>query len=622
MNDNFHEILETYKNKFYPEHLKNTTEYFDDLLKKSGVNAEENARICSEIADNKNQKKQSLKKSSNFTILMWISIIATLIIIIILFAKALPVHLAAFIVPTIALIAILSVIIYFIVKEKKKLAKEIAAFSSTIDTKTSEARKQMEPLNSLYESGISNALLTKTIPLIQMDKNFKSKRYMQLALDYGFIDYHTDKDTSVLACQSGELSGNPFFFGTTLATRMIMETYTGSVTYTWTERVSKDEVRTMTDTLTAEIQRPAPAYSNQSYLYYGNDAAENLSFSRSPGGVHKLSEKELENRIKKVSNSLKKQSEKAIKAGGNMTLMNNMEFEALFNSRDRNNEAQFRLMFTPLAQVEMVKLLTNKNGAGPGDDFYFNKQEKINQIQSYTLDSTNIKDNPLRYVNYNLKEARDYFIAYNMQYLRAIFFSFAPLLTIPLYQQTKPHKFIYKDVLPSYFSRWHHEAIANDLPISVIKHPESRTQNILKTNLLSSYGNGDIFEITAYGYKTIPRVEIVRKMGRDGKYHNIPINWTEYIDVAKTTKAMVVETDYTYREYVSKIENKLGLTYLDNSVGFVYEDPNMDLEKTIRKFLSENIQEKDDKTLLEEILEGDVNNVIEDISDDIKDNDN
>ena len=59
--------------------------------------------------------------------------------------------------------------------------------------------------------------------------------------------------------------------------------------------------------------------------------------------------------------------------------MGNSEFEVLFGATNRNNEVQFRLLFTPLAQKQLLGLMKDKEIAF-GDDFNFIKRNKINII--------------------------------------------------------------------------------------------------------------------------------------------------------------------------------------------------------------------------------------------------
>ena len=41
--------------------------------------------------------------------------------------------------------------------------------------------------------------------------------------------------------------------------------------------------------------------------------------------------------------------------------MGHPEFEVLFGAQNRNNEVQFRLLFTPLARKQLLALMKDKN---------------------------------------------------------------------------------------------------------------------------------------------------------------------------------------------------------------------------------------------------------------------
>ena len=58
---------------------------------------------------------------------------------------------------------------------------------------------------------------------------------------------------------------------------------------------------------------------------------------------------------------LEKKSRKSVNQGTNYTVFGNSEFEVLFGATNRNHEVQFRLLFTPLAQTELLKLMKEKN---------------------------------------------------------------------------------------------------------------------------------------------------------------------------------------------------------------------------------------------------------------------
>ena len=62
-------------------------------------------------------------------------------------------------------------------------------------------------------------------------------------------------------------------------------------------------------------------------------------------------------------------------------MMANRAFEVLFHAVDRDHPIQFRLLFTPLAQEQTVKLLRDRE-IGYGDDFAFRKSRMMNRSAS------------------------------------------------------------------------------------------------------------------------------------------------------------------------------------------------------------------------------------------------
>ena len=106
---------------------------------------------------------------------------------------------------------------------------------------------------------------------------------------------------------------------------------------------------------------PYPEYFYDTRLIYGNEAAPNLCFSRKPNSsVARMNEKQLEKYIKKGDKKIKKMESKALTDDDpttNFQSMGNNKFDVLFNALDRNNEVEFRLLFTPLAQKNIVNLI-------------------------------------------------------------------------------------------------------------------------------------------------------------------------------------------------------------------------------------------------------------------------
>jgi hypothetical protein len=234
-------------------------------------------------------------------------------------------------------------------------------------------------------------------------------------------------------------------------------------------------------------------------------------------------------------------------------VMGNSEFEVLFGAKNRNHEVQFRLLFTPLAQKQLLSLMKEKT-IGYGDDFDFVKDKKINTLFPEHLDDYPLNPPKGYFQGYEYADIKNRFIQYQNNYFKSIYFSFAPLLAIPLYQQTMPKEYIYGDLYSSNVSFYEHEKTVNHMNENQFKHPLCSTRNILKTNLVSSDATKDIISVTAYGYKTEERIEIVTKFGGDGRYHQIPVNWTEYLPVNQTKQ---VEIDIVKPEETMSYKDQL-----------------------------------------------------------------
>ena len=196
-------------------------------------------------------------------------------------------------------------------------------------------------------------------------------------------------------------------------------------------------------------------------------------------------------------------------------------------------------MFTPLAQQEMVKILRDKL-VGFGDNFVFTKWRKINAIEPEHLTGMDISATPEMFHSYDLAASREKFNDYHNALFRAFYFSFAPLLAIPLYQQHRPADDIYAGVTAgSCF--WEHEAIANYMGEGRFSHPQSVTRNVLKTASRGGHGGAQKVQVTAHGFRGDDRVDYVLVRGDDGNSHRVPVNWVEYTSVDRTSEILVCD---------------------------------------------------------------------------------
>ncbi|MDE7373598.1 MAG: hypothetical protein K2N18_06005, partial [Clostridia bacterium] len=438
----------------------------------------------------------------------------------------------------------------------KQLKMDCSQHETIANELKNKAWQQMLPLNGLFESNATKKLIEATVPLIQLDENFSMRRYDYLSGKYGFRD-NADNRRSTIGILTGEILGNPFVVDRELVQSMGSETYTGTLLITWTTTYRDKDGHTHTQhhsqTLVASVTKPKPVYSTQTRLIYGNEAAPDLTFSHSPSHAEQLSEKQLESKVKSGAKKIeRKQNKQLNNEKSNFTGMGNEEFDVLFGALDRDNEVQFRLLFTPLAQKNMLELMKDKESSF-GDDFHFYKAKCLNYISSEHSRSWDLNTDYSRYQSYDVDDAYNRFISFNCHYFKSLFFDLAPLLSIPLYQQHKPHEYIYMDVYPRNYTSYEAEYSVNKLGQNAFANSLSRTQSILKTNFIKKDGKSDELQVTAHSFTAEDRVEFVPTLGGDGHIHNVPVHWLEYIPITQDSRIKLKELDMTDKQFSSKL---------------------------------------------------------------------
>lgn len=615
MDNSILEPLKIYNGVLKNKHLENTTNYFDSLVKTANIDVESNRKTVKDYY-------QSVEKAKNFggsekrmqalkvflIILGIVSLAVGAYFIYGLATQSMSVSLALGIVMSIFAVGLG---ILFLVLAFTKVSKKVKEYKQKKERLFEKAEKfkkdawnQMAPLNNLYDWNIAGALVEATTPLFKMDKYFDVKKFTYLHDKYGFTD-NNEATSSTVFVQSGSIIGNPFLIVNTYNQMMRSQTYTGSIVISWTEHVRDSNGRTRTvtrsQTLTASIQRPAPAYYYDTVLIYGNDAAPNLTFYRTPSEANGKDEKEIEKMVKKGEKAVEDYAEEAIKQGKTFTALGNSEFEVLFNALNRDNELEFRLLFTPLAQQNMVDLITSQKPFG--DDFSFGKSKCLNYIKSAHSQGFNYHCSPDMFVNFDIDDARKNFIEYNTKYFEGLYFDLAPLISIPLYQQTKPREYIYKDVFKSNFTSYEYETFANGFSADYFRPNGCITNIILKSKFIKKDDDSDYVKITAHGFTGVERVEYVSQIGGDGYTHQIPVKWIEYIPVSKDSDMQVAplnsnrlsfnvsRTTDDFKNYLAKI-NSNGILYERGLVSLLVKNQ---IPRDTLNSLNTILKEKGDK---------------------------
>ncbi|MCF2626367.1 hypothetical protein I6E17_09390 [Fusobacterium perfoetens] len=560
------EPLKYYKTEVAKNFLDKLTDNFENLLRKSGIDIEANKKSVSdynEISKVKVKNEKKLKWAERFYILFFYIFIFLIIyeIGIIRTIKNLydlnkniqdPILRALLIGIGAVVLGILN--FKYIRGKKKQLNKSIKEIETELVLKKEECYSQVNPLLSLFESNTANKIVTEIIPTLVLDKNFKIERYADLVENFE-MPTKLQNNFSTKDIISGEILGNPFIIIKSLCNRVIDQKYTGSLTVSWEEtyRDSNGErkTRTVSQTLHASIIKPKQIFEDKIDLIYGNDAAEHLHFSREPKFIHEFSEKKLAKYVKKSEKELKKKTENAIKTGQTFLEMGNSEFDVLFGALNRDNEVEFRVLFTPIAQRNILEVLKDKDF---GDDFAFRKINKLNNVSNQNDWILNIDKSYYEDFSYEIIKEKYYDI--NKRYLNNFYRLFLPILAIPVYHQHKAQKYIYQEKYNYNYNPYTSEAAANLLGAELFSHEESNTPSILKTKTLRVEGDADLIEVISQSYKAVERTEYVPMRAGDGRVYNVPVNWIDYVPLAAKGRMELKKLDIEENEFEKSLDQE------------------------------------------------------------------
>ncbi len=549
------EPLDAYSKKYKNEHLKNVTEYFAELTEKSGVDIKANADTVKKYKEKRLKLKYFSRKLLAYKLLN-----AFAIVFCVLLGLCMGLFLytgikhsdgESFVSFAISLLFFVTILLTVLLKFRPLLKdpeKAKAELQTEADDLKAKAWRQMEKLNSLYDWNVCAELFTKTVPMIKTDKTFDTRKAELLRERYGFEE-DTDGSVSVEYVQSGSINGNPFLIIRERVQDFEDREYRGEMDIEWEVRTSKGLLKKR-QTLKAGAVKPVPVYYSNTYLVYANEAAPSLSFTRKPSKFNGLPPKLYKKAVKSEIKRLQTKSREAVERQNGYTMLGNAEFEVLFGAEDRNNETQFRLLFTPLAQKNEVKLIKSKSYYG--DDYKLIKDGCINYVRSEHSQELKLSVDPKIFEHFDYARAKKFFIEYNQEYFKSVYFDFAPLLSIPLYQQHKSREYIYKNSSPSNYTTYEHESLANAYPQDILLHSKSATECVLKTEFIERNGNADTVKIIANSFATQEKTELVKVQGGDKRFHEVPVKWIDYVPVKKSTYMEVKEYPVTRAVFEEK----------------------------------------------------------------------
>ena len=504
--------------KYYREDLKDafqhvTEEYFQDLVNQSKVDIDKNRELIDKyttVSENRDQSNTSYKRFGIIKKVDFVIGIGALIYGVYQFSQD-PIDIISVAVSSIVLVLTVVLYLYWIKPNSKSLEEKLNDLESTLAQMRQEGYEMLAPLNI--------------------------ERYEQLVKDYGFLE-KGDVNHSTLDIASGDILGNPFVFLKRIIHWMDDYTYEGTLNVTYTEEYVDSngnlKTRDVNETLRAVIRQPGPYYANRVSLVYGNHAAPNLIFHRKPpekgffnlGGAKSL--------LSKGIASIRKKGQDSLEGGGSFQALANEEFDAQFNALDRNNEVEFRVLFTPLAQNNYKDIFEN---SPYGDDFVFNKECKINEIKTDNSQKWDFNTAPSQYYDFSFQKIKEKFINFNCAYFEHMYFSFLPVLAIPVYQQMASNDYIYGKSYDFRYNDYITEMLANKMGLNLFVPPDAAERNNVKTILKTSHhkkeGDSEVIKVDAYSYRTIGHVDEVPVRAGNGRTYYVPVHWEEYVPVTK-----------------------------------------------------------------------------------------
>lgn len=517
--------LSEYINVFRPRFNDVAEATFAELAKEARVDEAANRETCRQLQttnENVSSVKRSIRWRVFWCVVLWIAVAVGVVVLLTVYEPWTPLVGVGMLLAAVLLIAKLHPTIKRLKKERRSLEEQAQQLQQT-------AWQQMEPLNRLYDWDILTRMMSKTVPRLEFDPFFTEQRLVDLWHTYQW-DGHLGNDESAIYSHSGLINGNPFVLCRIRNMEMGTKTYEGTKTIYWTtrERGSDGKYHTVSHSqiLIATVTEPYPYYHERTRLIYGNTAAPDLIFTRKKSG---LASKEGSFSYNRKRRSLRRKANNLETA--DYAMMTNEEFEVAFDTSNRNNNQQFALLFSPLAQESMLKLLQDHE-AGYGDDFDFLKHKMINTIVPDHLQQMELDTDPKVYRSYNFDQAKADFKTKNAESFRAIYFALAPLLCVPMYQQIRSHEDIYGRELPLRSCAWEHESLANHYGEDHFAAKNCVTRCILKTETTSrNSDNTATIKVIANGHRSERRLTYVSVYGRDGRWHKVPVEWDEYFPV-------------------------------------------------------------------------------------------
>ncbi|AEM68678.1 MAG1210 family protein [Mycoplasma putrefaciens] len=557
---------QNYKDK----HLQIVNDYFEELTKKSQIDLNQNKQQVAKINQTNNRVITHKKSLRKFKILAKITlIIAFLFLVVVIYftvkfsSSAQTIATWTIIFLTISAILFAGLLLVYLLEIRPKIKQvQTIILNDQIkyDQQVEIGVNQVKDLIDLIGYGTKEKLFSQSFSLIKFNRFLGVKNLNRFQETYLDSQQIYNDDFSCLNIKSGLVYHTPFLINRSIYEQIESKTYTGTLTISWEEQ-DGDQTITMTEILTASVVKPLPVNYYQSSLALGIEIAPNLEFSRSSSNFHNLSEKEKTKKYQKTEKQLYKYAERNL----DFSPLANTKFETAFAAFNRKNDKEFRLMFTPLAQNNLMQLIED-NTYGFGDNFIMFKISKALFISSSNLDHFEINDNLLKYYTYDYNEIKNTFIKDNANYFDQIYWLFAPFFAIPTLSNSSSETIIFNNNQTFDLTVSEVESQVWSLSKTLFDHELVKTDSLLKAVVVDQKNH--LYEIHSKGYDIVKRTDFIPVLGDDGWWHDVPVIWDDYVEYQKITKIKLtpfkefVIDDQWKQKFGSKLTDKQYITDL------------------------------------------------------------
>ena len=304
------------------------------------------------------------------------------------------------------------ILLVFMIKNRKKLNAEVKTLDTKRDDLISKNMRILKPVCDEITTRSTFDLMEKAYPSLKLHDSITDDDFNDFAPFY----LVNQKNVATYSNLHGEVQNHPFLLLTQKRVDMVPKVYTGSTTVTVHTTDSDGHPRTETRVVTASITKPFPQFSLPTELVFKSNSMSDLTCSN---------EAPLKNEkaVKKFYKKYPKQRN-----------MENPEFDRLYPFI-RNNEIQFRALFTIFTQEEMVR---NAEHFKLNNLQFWKEKGPYFEISSNNgLNSQKMNFSGYTYLDYNPETIRKSYLDNVNNTLNSLYQFLTPILSCSLLQQER-----------------------------------------------------------------------------------------------------------------------------------------------------------------------------------------